>query len=368
MSRLLYTACVITWLITFLGAPAVDAQQFNLSRDGYLTEFLSLDPVFDSGAEDRDWQETLAIDHLTPADFESAPYLGSEQRIDRRRWERVRERSRFLTRSWRHLRSTSPEVDVEPERRSLAFLYAGLQLNEPFDGWILLGCDDELAVWVDGIRLEVPTFPGWMTRDQHWIPLRLEAGRHNIFLKTYNERGRWAVSTRFLTRDLTPPRGFRTVVPGLDEEFEAALLEQIEVDLKPAATETGLVFRFTLDIAGSHPIQGAVICASAHQSKRCIPSEALAAAPRALDVLAPDSDFESTELTLTVGVGRRARSKTISWDVMPHSEAVQAIREASSLIPSLSADGAIAAGSVASFEYEIQRLESLVAHRDLDRR
>ncbi len=364
MSRLLYT----TLLITFVWAPTIAAQDFHLSRDGFITEFLLLDPVSDSGADDRDWQETLAVDHLIPGDLEPGPHLGSEQLIDRRRWERVRERSRFLTRTWRHLRSTSPEVDIEPERRSVAFLFAGLDLTEAFDGWILLGCDDELAVWIDGVRLDVPTFPGWMTRDQHWVPLRLAPGRHELFLKTYNERGRWAVSTRFLSRDLRTPQGFRLVIPGLEEEVEAALLEQVEVDLTPVVTEAGLSFRFSLDLAASRPIRGAVICARALGSQRCIPSEALAGAPRSFEVLAPESDFESVELNLAAGLGADEVTRTVTWDVIPHREAVSAIRGAESLIDIWAADGVAApAGSVASFEYETQRLEDLLAHRDLDR-
>ena len=366
------------------------AERFHLSRSGFITDFLILGPLQDDDADDRGWQETLDLAHLDRDGFWAATSASAEAtdhhpvvlhqsvRLDRRRWnDRISERarSRFVESRWEHIGGSGPEIDLEFEdtRRAIAFLYAELEVTAPVDGWLLLGCDDDLAVWLDGERLAVPPFPGWMTRDQHWVPISLPPGRHFLLFKTYNTRGRWAVAVRLLDSSLTPPTSVRVVLPGLDVSA-ADLLERVVADLTPAVDDSSLVFEFEIDLPISRPETAGTVClsSSGEERRRCLPVEGVMAAPRRFRVEAPVQGlFERTELALSYYSAGATAERVIPFEVLPHTEAVAAVlrgRDTLALIRSgqLSAD--LALGSEESFAYEIERLEELIARRDGDLR
>ena len=385
-----HVVSVVLLTLVLLGqAPDASAEHFHLSRSGFITDFLILGPIQDDDADDRGWRETLALEHLDRAAFWfidpaiNAPIAGhfaaldESVRIDRRRWnDRVRERARdrFVELRWEHLRGSGPEVDLDfnDKRRALAFLFTELEVAEPFNGWLLLGCDDDLAVWIDGVLLPVPPFPGWMTRDQHWLPLSLPPGRHSLLIKSYNSRGRWAVAARLLDHNLGPPDSVSIVLPGVDVS-PADLLERVSVDVTPVVADTGLVFEFQADLPTSRPAVGGVLCMSSGgpTRQRCLPIEAFAAAPRQLRVAAPTDEFTRAGLTLTLATAGARPERVVELDVLPHEGSVHAIGQARKTLERLEGgelDVELQRGSAESFAYEIQLLEMLVAERDQDDR
>ena len=48
---------------------------------------------------------------------------------------------------------TAPEIRV-------GYLFTGVFVDEPFTGYLAVGCDDDLVVWPDGDAIDIPRFEG----------------------------------------------------------------------------------------------------------------------------------------------------------------------------------------------------------------
>ncbi len=82
----------------------------------------------------------------------------------------------------------------------IGYAWTEVEVPEAMDGWLGIGSDDGLRIWVNG----EPVNARWVQRtsrlDDDVVPLRLKAGKNQILIKIQNVRGRWSFTARLRVR------------------------------------------------------------------------------------------------------------------------------------------------------------------------
>jgi hypothetical protein len=82
----------------------------------------------------------------------------------------------------------------------IGYAWTEVEVPEAMDGWLGIGSDDGLRIWVNG----EPVNDRWVQRtsrlDDDVVPLRLKAGKNQILIKIQNVRGRWSFTARLRVR------------------------------------------------------------------------------------------------------------------------------------------------------------------------
>jgi len=82
----------------------------------------------------------------------------------------------------------------------IGYAWTEVEVPEAMDGWLGIGSDDGLRIWVNG----EPVNDRWTQRtsrlDDDVVPLRLKAGKNQILIKIQNVRGRWSFTARLRVR------------------------------------------------------------------------------------------------------------------------------------------------------------------------
>jgi poly(3-hydroxybutyrate) depolymerase len=135
--------------------------------------------------------------------------------------------------TWRALASPGEALDLAaatkvPPGEALALAGGVLRVSQPFAGFLLLGADDGVAVYVDGrlaFRRDDPRPPA---RDSDAVPLELGPGDHPVVIALHQRSGPWQLQARLTDRALAPARFVRLVLPGeVDAPALAAQLAKI---------------------------------------------------------------------------------------------------------------------------------------------
>lgn len=337
---------------------------YRPARDGSLTEFLLLGPIEDPGVEDRDWRDSLAIEHASAVSL-ADPTAGREEVLDRTVWEpRARSSRAEVPVTWTHVASSQPVLDLPATRYAVAYLAAEIESIDGFDGWLLLGCDDDVAVWLDGERLEVPPFPGWFTPDQHWVRIALTPGRHTLILKVLNGRGRWAVQARIADTSMGPADSLIVRLPGV-EETPGSILARLQVEPRVEVTRAGPRWHVEVDSPAVRSVGGGVLCLEDDDGAGlgCAPIETTWAGPWRIPIPTPLPG----ELHITAHfAGPQGRAERRLRHVIPEqSRAVQAVADALTHLHALDA-APWGEGSGPSYQFEVQDLTRLIESLDDD--
>ncbi len=82
----------------------------------------------------------------------------------------------------------------------IGYAWTEVEVPDAMDGWLGIGSDDGLRIWVNG----EPVNDRWVQRtsrlDDDVVPLRLKAGKNQILIKIQNVRGRWSFTARLRVR------------------------------------------------------------------------------------------------------------------------------------------------------------------------
>lgn len=124
------------------------------------------------------------------------------------------------------------------QKRGHAALVGGtLDLSQPLDGWLLVGVDGALAVYVDGVRLFARSLPQLRGRSWDFVPLALGKGRHRVVFRLEQSSEHWAFMARVLDRQrFLPPRGFSLLLEGTTD----ADADRLAASLQTRTFWTGL--------------------------------------------------------------------------------------------------------------------------------
>ncbi len=137
---------------------------------------------------------------------------------------------------WRAFGSPAEALDLAAASKpaageTLALAGGVLRASRPLEGYLLLGADDGVAVYLDGklvFRRDEPRPPA---RDADVVPLSLAPGDHPIVLALHQRGGPWQLLARLTDRSLAPLRGVRLVLPGdADAGALAASLAKVSFD------------------------------------------------------------------------------------------------------------------------------------------
>lgn len=101
--------------------------------------------------------------------------------------------------TWKLVKSVDGSVDLQSfDRRDYCIGYAWAELDLPaaMNGWLGIGSDDGLKIWLNG----KPVHDRWIRRmsqvDDDIVPLKLRAGRNQILIKIQNATGDWSFIAR----------------------------------------------------------------------------------------------------------------------------------------------------------------------------
>ncbi|MCA9561938.1 MAG: prolyl oligopeptidase family serine peptidase [Myxococcales bacterium] len=348
-------ACCLLWI------PTGRAQDYEYtpSRGGFLSAFLVAGPFDASGARrSEDWRPWLLSNHVDVNEL--SPRLGAPLELTPSDWG---ERGRPFELTWELIQSTGPDIDFEwPRgRRNAALGYAELTFEEPFDGYLTLGADDDIAVWIDGLLLETPSLPGALVHDQHWAPLSLERGTHRLFFKTFDYRGRWAVSLRLVDDRGAPYHNVRVTLPGVDDNPDLAL-DGLSTRLFRTVSSNGQS-QIAAELGFDGPVPPAldVLCARVESIERCLPIASWAQGPRLLRVENTElGDRADLQLTYFSRAGTTTRTITTQWP--EHSALIRALVDARPLVGRYSETRPewLGQGSLDSLEFEVARMTGLL--------
>ncbi|MCU0684484.1 MAG: hypothetical protein MUF34_19945, partial [Polyangiaceae bacterium] len=104
-----------------------------------------------------------------------------------------------------------------PSAELLALAGGVLRASRPLEGYLLLGADDGVAVYLDGRAVFRRDEPRGPQRDADVVPFTLTPGDHAIVFVLHQRIGPWELRARFTDRSLAPLRGLRLVLPGEDD-------------------------------------------------------------------------------------------------------------------------------------------------------
>jgi predicted esterase len=98
-------------------------------------------------------------------------------------------------------------VDLGTTRNGARALAATLVCAAPFEGFLELGSDDGLAVWVDDTLVHAADRPRGFRPDADFVPVRWAPGRHRVLVEVANVDGAWRFAARLHALDHGPPVG-----------------------------------------------------------------------------------------------------------------------------------------------------------------
>ena len=225
------TAGLLVALAALGPSPLASAEPVRLapSADGYLGAWLASGPL------------TAAVDSKTLTD--ATPKRGSVLVDGAPRWRTVAHGAGAL--------DLAKVLDVGPRAGPRAALGGLLELEQRFDGWLLVGLDGSGELFVDGTRRWARDKPH--LRGSAWdiVPLALEPGEHRIVVALRHSGEHWAFVARLLDGDtLLPPSGATWILPGTDDGDRDALLSELvrvraDAGLEPAGYRPRLRVEFS---------------------------------------------------------------------------------------------------------------------------
>ena len=90
---------------------------------------------------------------------------------------------------------------------SAAFAYCLVRSERDVRASMLMGCDVDMRVYIDGVVRHDFVDSRGLAFDDVGIPVRLRRGENHVFVKTVNEKGCWAFVLRFTEKDGVPLEG-----------------------------------------------------------------------------------------------------------------------------------------------------------------
>jgi predicted esterase len=241
---------------------------------------------------------------------------------------------------------------------------------------LLIGADDGLGVFVDGVRVFARDESRPQRDDDDLVPLDLAPGDHRLLLKLHQRDSGWAFKVRLLDARLSAPEGGYLALPGTtadDARVLAQKLSWVSVDRGLLATADGyrpkLTVRFPEGAPRGVPLRTTVQLVG-NRDKAVhfdvdageVPLDARGVGDLCvtLPVVAASDD---TDLTYEVSVAGRVVKAAFS----PRARIRNAVAHASRALAALPADAPwLLTGSRDSVVYLEGRLATFASHSDGD--
>lgn len=127
-------------------------------------------------------------------------------------------------------------LGVGAKGESYAVATAALVTTRPWEGFLLIGGDDEVAVSVAGKEVLASRGAHPALEDVEIVPLSLPAGRTSVDVRLHTWGGPWELRVRLVERDLSPARDLTYLLPtDLSADEVGQRLLQTTLDRNPSA-------------------------------------------------------------------------------------------------------------------------------------
>jgi poly(3-hydroxybutyrate) depolymerase len=144
--------------------------------------------------------------------------------------------------SWQLATDPSGLLDLRRDLKTqgseaTALAFGVLRVAQPLRGYLALGVDDGVVVWLDGKQVFARDSGRAAHPDDDLIPLDLAPGDHPLMFQLHQRGGAWLVRLRVTDTALAPARGLTLVLPGdIDEARAAEALLLLDLDRRPSGS------------------------------------------------------------------------------------------------------------------------------------
>ena len=91
--------------------------------------------------------------------------------------------------------------DLSPESMTVGYALVYIHASEPTDSVMLLGSDDEIAIWLNGTEIHRKNINAGATADTDAVPCQLKAGWNTVLCQKVDNGWSWGLYLRFTDAD-----------------------------------------------------------------------------------------------------------------------------------------------------------------------
>jgi len=202
---------------------AASATYSGLKPDEFLTRWLILKPI---PVQTQPWRPeeaaqkaAFAKDWLVDQGGESAvqPMEGRTVKLSQ------------IERQWRLVESTTDIVDLMRGGGAtdfeVAYAWAEIDLSAPIKGWLGIGSDDAVKVWLNGKLIHEHWTDRPAQADDDVVPVEFANGKNYLLLKIQNRESEWGFACRLLSPESLSAQ-LTKAAAAVDTDKVKKLLEQ----------------------------------------------------------------------------------------------------------------------------------------------
>lgn len=159
--------------------------------------------------------------------------------------------------TWKILADASALLDLKSHFKSksseaTALAFGVLRVTQPLRGYLSLGVDDGVVVYLDGKQILARDDARATYPEDDLLPLELAPGDHPLLFKLHQRGGAWTLRLRVTDEALGAARGVSWVLPG---EIERSQVEKdlLSIQLERRPVPSGLEPRLKVQLSGGWP-------------------------------------------------------------------------------------------------------------------